>query len=93
MAAFNLDKTVFIATSAFIDFIIDFSRMFVYYNNGYIHKHDLKYVPFLFVIGLLGSFVGKKLLVYIPQSKFRRLSLIFILLIGFFTVIQLVVSE
>lgn len=93
MAAFNLDKTVFIATSAFIDFMIDFSRMFVYYNNGYIHKHDLKYVPFLFVIGLLGSFVGKKLLVYIPQSKFRRLSLIFILLIGFFTVIQLVVSE
>lgn len=93
MAAFNLDKSVFIATSAFIDFMIDFSRMFVYYNNGYIHKHDLKYVPFLFVIGLLGSFVGKKILVHIPQSKFRRLSLIFILLIGFFTVIQLVVSE
>ena len=92
MAAFNLDKSVFIATSALIDFMIDFSRMFVYYNNGYIHKHDLKYVPFLFVIGLLGSFVGKKILVFIPQSKFRKLSLFFILLVGFFTVIQLVVS-
>lgn len=92
MAAFNLDKTVFIATSAFIDFMIDFSRMFVYYNNGYIHTHDLKYVPFLFVIGIIGSYIGKKILVYIPQSKFRRLSLIFILLIGFLTVIQLLVS-
>ena len=68
MAAFNLEKSVFIATSAFIDFMIDFSRTFVYYNNGYIHKHDLKYVPFLLVIGLLGSYIGKKILVYIPQS-------------------------
>ena len=91
MAAFNLDKSVFIATSAFIDFMIDFSRMFVYYNNGYIHKHDLKYVPFLFVIGVLGSFLGKKILVYIPQSKFRRLSLFFILFIGVVTVIQLII--
>ena len=58
MAAFNLEKSVFIATSAFIDFMIDFSRTFVYYNNGYIHKHDLKYIPFLLVIGLVGSFLG-----------------------------------
>ena len=41
MAAFNLEKSVFIATSAFIDFLIDFSRTFVYYYNGYIHQHDL----------------------------------------------------
>ena len=90
MAAFNLEKSVFIATSAFIDFMIDFSRTFVYYNNGYIHDHDLKYVPFLFVIGLVGSFIGKKILAYIPQSKFRNLSLSFILLIGIITIVQLV---
>ncbi|MDO6673954.1 sulfite exporter TauE/SafE family protein [Tenacibaculum sp. 1_MG-2023] len=89
MAAFNLEKSVFIATSAFIDFMIDFSRTFVYYNNGYIHNHDLKYVPFLFVIGLVGSFIGKKILAYIPQSKFRKLSLSFILLIGIVTIVQL----
>ena len=89
MAAFNLEKSVFIATSAFIDFMIDFSRTFVYYNNGYIHKHDLKYVPFLLIIGLLGSYIGKKILVFIPQSKFRRLSLFFILIIGMITIVQL----
>ena len=93
MAAFNLKKSVFIATSAFIDFMIDFSRTFVYYNNGYIHKHDLIYVPFLLVIGLLGSFVGKKLLIFIPQSKFRRLSLIFILIIGMVTLVQLMITS
>ena len=88
MAAFNLEKSVFIATSAFIDFMIDFSRTFVYYNNGYIHKHDLKYVPFLLIIGLVGSFIGKKILVYIPQERFRKLSLFFILFIGIATLVQ-----
>lgn len=92
MAAFNLEKSVFIATSAFIDFMIDFSRTFVYYNNGYIHKHDLKYVPFLFVIGIVGSFIGKKILAYIPQAKFRRLSLVFILIIGIITMIRLIIK-
>ena len=91
MAAFNLEKSVFIATSAFIDFMIDFSRTFVYYNNGYIHKHDLKYVPFLLVIGIIGSYLGKKILVYIPQTKFRKLSLFFILFIGIVTIVQLLI--
>lgn len=92
MAAFNLEKSVFIATSAFIDFMIDFTRTFVYYHNGYIHAHDLKYVPFLLVIGLLGSYLGKQLLHHIPQSKFRRLSLVFILLIGAITIMKLFLS-
>lgn len=91
MAAFNLEKSVFIATSAFIDFLIDFSRTFVYYNNGYIHAHDLKYVPFLLIIGLIGTYLGKKILNFIPQSKFRKLSLGFILLIGLVTVVKFIV--
>lgn len=93
MAAFNLEKSVFIATSAFIDFMIDFSRTFVYYNNGYIHKHDLKYVPFLLIIGLVGSYIGKKILVYIPQERFRKLSLFFILFIGIATLVQVFSSD
>lgn len=93
MAAFNLDKSVFIATSAVIDFMIDFSRTIVYYNNGYIHTHDLKYVPFLFVIGFLGTWIGKKILKFIPQSRFRKLSLVLILLIGIVTVINLFIKN
>jgi len=91
MAAFNMEKSVFIATSAFIDFMIDFSRTIVYYKNGYIHDHDLIYVPFLLVIGLLGTYIGKKILVYIPQSKFKKISLILILVIGIITVVKLLV--
>lgn len=89
MAAFNLEKSVFIATSAVIDFMIDFSRTFVYYNNGYIQSEHIKYIPFLFAIGIGGTFIGKKILTYIPQSKFRILSLILILLIGIITLLQI----
>ncbi|MEQ6119592.1 sulfite exporter TauE/SafE family protein [Reichenbachiella sp. MALMAid0571] len=89
MAAFSLEKSVFIATSAFIDFMIDFTRTIVYYQNGYIHKHDLIYVPFLLVIGIVGTFIGKKILNYIPQDKFRTLSLVFILIIGVVTITKL----
>lgn len=92
MAAFNLEKSVFIATSAFIDMMIDLSRTVVYYQNGYIHLHDLKYLPYLFAIGLIGTYVGKKILNYIPQSKFRKLSLFLILFIGIVTIVQLFVQ-
>lgn len=86
MAAFNLEKSVFIATSAAIDMMIDLTRTVVYYQNGFIHQHDMVYIPFLFVIGLLGSLLGKQLLAYIPQVKFRMISLILILLIGLISI-------
>tara|TARA_R110002051_G_scaffold44162_7_gene89686 strand:- start:1639 stop:2367 length:729 start_codon:yes stop_codon:yes gene_type:complete len=92
MAAFNLEKSVFIATSAVIDFMIDFSRTFVYYSNGYIHKDELTYLPYLIVIGLVGTYIGKKILVYIPQNKFRKISLLFILIVGIGTLIQLILK-
>ena len=93
MAAFNLEKSAFIATSAFIDLLIDFSRTFVYYSNGYIGKLELTYLPFLFAIGLVGTYLGKKVLKYIPQDKFRKLSLIFILIIGLATISTLAIDH
>ncbi|RZS90638.1 sulfite exporter TauE/SafE family protein [Aquimarina brevivitae] len=92
MAAFNLEKNVFIATSAFIDFLIDFTRTFVYYENGYIHQHDLIYVPFLFLIGLVGTYIGKKVLKLIPQEKFRKISLLLILTIGLITLVNILLK-
>ena len=85
MAAFNLEKSVFVATSATIDFGIDFTRSFVYFFNGYITKEILIYIPFLFIIGFVGTWMGKKLLHRIPQEKFKKLSLLLILMIGVFS--------
>ena len=90
MAAFNLEKDVFIATSACIDFLIDFSRTFVYFQNGYIHTHDLIYLPFLIVIGFIGTLIGKHILNFISQKKFKVVSLTLILIIGLITILKIV---
>lgn len=87
MAAYNLEKSKFIATSAAIDFLIDFTRSFTYFQNGYMNKNHLYLIPYLFVIGLVGTYIGKRILYYIPQEKFKKLSLVLILLIGIITVI------
>ena len=88
MAAFNLEKSIFIATSALIDMAIDLSRAVVYWVNGYIHNHDLIYIPFLLLIGFLGSWIGKKILLYITQPVFRKISLFLILLIGLISLVS-----
>ncbi len=85
MAAFNLEKSVFVATSATIDFGIDFTRSFVYFFNGYITKEILIYIPFLFIIGFVGTWIGQKILNKIPQNRFKKLSLFLILGIGIFS--------
>jgi uncharacterized protein len=88
MAAFNLEKSIFVATSAAIDMGIDLTRSFVYFFNGYLNKTTLIYIPFLLIIGFIGTYIGRYLLSKISQNKFKTISLILILLIGFVTAIK-----
>lgn len=89
LAAFNLEKHVFVGTSAAIDFGVDFSRMFIYYYNGFFDMKYLVYIPLLFIASFGGSYIGKKLLHHIPQEFFRKLVLAIILLIGAAMLIKL----
>ena len=93
MAAFNLEKSTFIATSAIIDLVIDFTRTLVYFFNGYMNRETLIYVPFLFLIGILGTYLGKKILHHISQEKFKKISLVLIAIIGVLTVISFVLKK
>ncbi|ETN95383.1 sulfite exporter TauE/SafE family protein [Zhouia amylolytica] len=93
MAAFNLEKSSFIATSAFIDFFVDSSRTIVYYLNGYMKKELFIYIPFLFVIGFIGTYIGRYLLKFISQDNFKRVSLGLILLIGLATLIKIIFTH
>ena len=89
MAAFNMEKAVFISTSAAIDMGVDISRTVVYASNGFITKNTLLLVPFLLVVSFAGSYAGKYLLKYIPQEKFKKISLGLILVIGIVTLVGL----
>ena len=82
LAAFDLEKGVFVATSAAVDSGVDFSRMVIYLRNGYLSANSLGYLVGLLVIAFVGSYVGKIALGNIDQKYFRRVVLIFVLIIG-----------
>jgi uncharacterized protein len=92
MAAFNLEKSIFVATSAIIDFAVDFSRALVYLFNGFIKKEHLIPVVCLIGVAILGSWIGKRILKHLPQDKFKTISLLLILAIGILTLVKVIFS-
>lgn len=80
LAAFQLPKDIFIATSALIDLGVDFSRAVVYVGNGYFSVEYLYLIPFLIGISIVGSYVGKLILKRTSEKVFRYLVLGIILL-------------
>jgi len=71
LTAFNLEKNVFIATSAIIDLGVDSSRAAVYISHGYFSKDHIILIPFLIVISIVGSYIGKLILKRIPEKTFH----------------------
>lgn len=82
LTAFGLPKEKYIATAAAIALAVDFTRLPVYFAEGFLNSQYYWYIPFLFVIALAGSFTGKQIVKKIPQDSFRKIVLIAILLIG-----------
>jgi uncharacterized protein len=79
LAAFNLEKNIFIATSAVIDLGVDTSRAVIYIWQGYFLMEFIAMLPYLLIISILGSWIGKLLLSGISQQVFRYIVLATIL--------------
>ena len=88
LAAFQLPKEVFVATSAAIDMGIDVTRAAVYWRNGYVKMEDMAWIPLLAVIALAGTWIGRRWLRRIPQHAFRRIALGLVLLVGCVTLYE-----
>lgn len=84
LAAFQLPKDMFIATSAFIDLGVDFSRAIVYISNSYFEKKYIMLIPFLMGISFLGSYMGKKILNKTSEIYFRYIVLLVVLITACF---------
>lgn len=82
LAAYNLEKNLFVATSAAIDMGVDVSRSVVYVSNGFVRKEYYYLIPILLGVSIAGSYIGKLLLKKIPQEMFRKVVLVLILLVG-----------
>lgn len=89
LAAFNLEKNLFVGTSAAIDFGVDLSRLIIYLDNGFFDNAYLWSIPALIVGAFLGSYIGQIILNKISQENFKKIILGLILAIG----ISLVFNE
>jgi len=92
MVAFNLEKSVFVATSALIDLGVDLSRAVVYTTNGYFKAEHIKLIPFLIGISLLGSYLGKLILQRTGQTTFRYFALSVIVITSIFQIIKIIMA-
>ena len=82
LAAFDLEKGVFVATSAAIDSGVDFSRMIIYLGSGYLTREFYWFVPGLLLVAFVGSYIGKFALGMLEQKTFRKIALLLIFVIG-----------
>lgn len=82
LAAYNLEKNLFVGTSAAIDMGVDLSRTVIYVENGFVTKENYYLIPILAVVSVVGSYTGKLLLNKIEQESFRKVVLELILVIG-----------
>lgn len=92
MSLFHLPKEQYIATIASIALIVDMTRIPIYFSNGFLVRDYWILLPFLAIIAFGGSYIGRKIVRFIPDQLFRTIILISIMLFagvmayqGFFT--------
>jgi uncharacterized protein len=93
MAAYNLEKSAFVATSAAIDMGVDLTRTFIYLGNDYLDGKEFSYIPMLIAVSFIGSWIGKMMLANISQFMFRKIVLILIGIIGIISIIHYLYSS
>lgn len=82
LASFNLEKNIFVGTSAAIDFGVDVSRTLIYLDGNYLALDHWSYILILFVASFVGSYLGKLILAKLSQERFRLVLLSLILVMG-----------
>ena len=83
LSAFNFKKEVYLATSGAIALLIDSARIITYFSGGTRLDGVLLWGLILFIPAtFIGAELAKKLVNKIPQEKFRKVVLIFLLLVG-----------
>jgi uncharacterized membrane protein YfcA len=82
LTSFDLKKSVYISTAAAISLAVDMTRIPIYFGSGFLEPSLFYYIPILFLLAILGSFTGKRIVGKIPQKTFKQLVLIAILLVS-----------
>jgi uncharacterized protein len=83
ISAFNLPKTVYIATAGVIGLVVDSARLTTYIFGGTTLQNNLLWGMFLFIpVSFIGAHFAKRIVSRIPQKQFRLVITVFLLLAG-----------
>ena len=88
LAAYNLEKNIFVGTSAAIDMGVDLSRSIVYVSNDFIQPSEYCLVGLLLVVSIVGSYLGKLALQKVKQEDFKKVVLVLILITGIVVLVK-----
>jgi uncharacterized membrane protein YfcA len=76
LISYGLEKYKYIATLAAIAVAIDMTRIPVYLAYNLLEPQYYYYIVPLIIIGIVGSYTGKKIVKRIPQNVFKKIVLI-----------------
>lgn len=76
LISYGLEKYKYIATLAAIAVAIDMTRIPIYLANNLLEPQYYYYIVPLIIIGIVGSYTGKKIVKRIPQNVFKKIVLI-----------------
>lgn len=80
--SFGIHKAEYIATASTIALTVDIARIPVYFSQGFLPQSLYWQIPFLFLLAIAGSFIGKNIVKKIPQNKFKLVVSLALALIG-----------
>ena len=81
-------KEVFIATSAAIASLIDIARIITYLTRGSLESRYYWFIPVLLIISFVGTWLGVKLLRWLPESIVKRVVLVMLLFASIFYILD-----
>jgi uncharacterized membrane protein YfcA len=85
LLGFDISKESFVATATSIGLIVDASRIPVYFwSEGSSIMKNGKWLAFVTIGVIVGTFLGMKILKYLPEQTFRRVVCTLILILGAF---------
>lgn len=88
LSVFSLKKAVYIFTSGAIGFLIDSSRITGYIRGGInLDRFDVEILLVSILISLLGAYAAKQAVTKVPQSKFRIIVALGLLMVGTYYVL------
>lgn len=79
---------MYIATISAIAVIIDAARIPVYFSNNLLGPQYYYYIPVLIIIGIMGSYIGKRIVNITPQKFFKKIVLIAIAIASLLLIYQ-----